>query len=151
MARKQTRRVTTYQSTRAKGEQSTPITDDRYFIKVDLVSCKVEESADVASRSSEVYFKTERKRIPNKGYAKIEINEVFTPTDGITLYSEFIEKKGGGSKVLKFQVFDRDIGSDDELIDEKISVVLGQSREYLAFSNGGLKVKIAVSAKKTRY
>ncbi len=150
MARKRKTTVT-YTSTRAKGEKSTPIKGNRHFLRIDLVSIKVEDSADIASRSSEIYFKCNRKRVPNKGYAKIEINQVFKPTDGLTLYSEFIDKKPGGTKTIKFQVFDRDLSLDDELIDEKISIVMGQSKEYLAFSEGGVKVKIAVSAKKTRY
>ncbi|MCY3413136.1 MAG: hypothetical protein INQ03_15970 [Candidatus Heimdallarchaeota archaeon] len=149
MARK-TVRKTTYSSTRAKGESST-IEGDRYFLRVDLVSVKLIESSDVLSRSNEIYFKCDRKRIPNKGEIHVEINEVFKPSGGLSLYTQFIEEKKAGTEVVRVQVFDKDASKDDELIDEKISIKLGQSVEYHALEKNGIKVKIGVSAKKTRF
>lgn len=149
MARK--RVVRTYSDTRARGERKA-IEGDRYFVRVELVSAKVTKSSDgFLSRKSQIYFKTDRKRVPNKGTIDIEINEVFKPTGKLTLYTHFKKKKGGGSDSMRFKIFDHDLIGDDELIDEKISVVLGQSREYLVFDKNGIRVKIEVSAKKTRF
>ena len=149
MARK--RVVKTYSDTRAKGERKA-IEGDRYFVRVELVSAKVTESSDsFLSRKSQIYFKCDRKRVPNRGFIEIEINEVFKPTGKLTLYSYFKHKKGGGTDTIRFKAFDHDALKDDELIDEKISVVLGQSRDYLMLDKNGLRVKIEVSAKKTRF
>ena len=149
------RTVRTYRDTRAKGDRTT-IEGHRYFILVELVSVKVEEESDLFGRSNEVYIecgksKMRAVRTPSKGEIVVEANEVFKPTGGLTLYSEFREEKDGKTIELPFKVYDRDIGDDDKLIDTKISISLGQSREYLSFSENGMRVKIGVSAKKTRF
>lgn len=149
MARK--RVVRTYSDTRAKGEKKA-IEGDRYFVRVELVSAKVLKSADtILSRKSQIYFKTDRKRVPNRGTIDIEINEVFKPTGKLTLYTYFKKSKGGGTDTVRFKAWDHDLIGDDELIDEKISIVLGQSRDYIVFDKNGLRVKLEISAKKTRF
>ena len=154
MARK--RIVKTYKDTRARG-QTKAIEGHRYFIKIDLVSVKMEESADLLSRTTEVYFKCDKGitkkevRAPSQGTINIERNEVFKPTGGLTLYSEFKKKKDGGTVTVTFQAWDKDPSRDENIMSEKISINLGQSTEYLLFDKGGMRVKIGVSANKTRF
>lgn len=155
MARK--RIVKTYSDTSAKGER-TPIEDDRYFVKIDLVSVKMEERADLVG-TSEIYFKCGGKglfrsdrRTPDLGTINLELNEVFVPDDRLTLYSAFIDQKGGGSIEIPFDVMERDIGKkDSKLIDTQISINLGSSMEYYSFLENGVKVKIGASAIRSRY
>ncbi len=148
MARK--RVVKTYKDTRAKGDRA-KIEGNRYFLLVELISAKVEEEADAIGRISEIYFKINRTRCPNKGVINLERNEVFKPQNGLTLYSEFKEVKKDKDHHIRLRVFDQDISKDDELIDEKVNFKFGQSREYYAFAKNGIRVKIAISALKTRY
>lgn len=147
--------VKTYRDTRASGDK-TAIKGNRYLIWVELVSLKIEEEADSMGRTSELYLQCgkqgiTRARTPNKGAIHLDRNEVFKPRDGITLYSEFIDKKGGGTIELPFRVYDQDLGKDDKLVDTKLSVTLGQTGDYLSFSEKGVKVKIKISANRTRY
>ncbi len=155
MAKK--RIVKTYTDTSASGDR-TPIEGYRYFLRVDLVSIKAEEKADLTGKTSEYYIKCGGKgifkmanRCPNLGTINLELNEVFKPTDGMTIFSGFYEKKGGGTVELPFAVYDQDLGKDQLLVETMLSITLGQSREFLAFQENGVKVKIAVSAKRTRY
>ncbi len=153
MARK--RIVKTYRDTRAKGETKR-IEGNRYFIVVELVSLKVEEEADKMGRTSEIYLqcgrtKMQRVRTPSSGTINLDRNEVFKPTDGLSLYSQFVDKKGGGTLEIPFRVFDQDLGKDDKLVDTQLTVKLGQSGEYLSFSEGGVKVKVKVSGNRTRF
>lgn len=155
MARK--RVVRTYTDTRAKGDR-TPIKGNRFFLRVDLVSLKVEEQTDFGfDRTAEVYMRVggsliERsRRTPVEGVIKIEINEVFKPRDGLNLYSDFIEDDDGKSVDLNFRVFDKDATIDDHLVSTKLSITLGQDRDYLSFRENGIKIKIALSANPTRF
>lgn len=149
--------VKTYRDTSASGDRS-PITGHRYFLRVDLVSMKAEEKRDITGKTTEFYIKCGGKgafkmanRCPNLGTINLERNEVFKPTDGLTIFSGFYEKKGGGTVELPFEIYDQDLGKDDKLVDTVLSITLGQSREYLAFNEKGVKVKIALSANRTRY
>ncbi len=147
--------VKTYSNTRAKGEKYT-IEGNRFFVKVELVSIKVIEEADKIGRTSEIYLecgksRMKANRIPTFGEIHLDRNEVFKPRGGITLYTAFIEKEGGGTVEIPFKVREQDIGKDDTLVNTTLSVNLGQSLEYLAFEENGLKVKISVSANKTKY
>ncbi|MHA2275422.1 MAG: hypothetical protein ACXAC2_06635 [Candidatus Kariarchaeaceae archaeon] len=152
MARK--RIVKTYKDTKAKGDR-TVIEGHRYFVRVDLVSLKVEKEADGVGASSEIYIemggRVVKNRSPNGGTWNIERNEVFKPTGNITLYSEMKEKKKGGTLELPFKVFDQDKLKDDKLVDTKLSVQLGQSKDYLSFTENGIKVKVSVAANRSRF
>lgn len=149
--------VKTYKDTSASGDR-TPIEGNRYFVLVELVSIKAEEEADSMGRTSEFYIKCGGRgalnianRTPNEGTINLDLNEVFIPNERLTLYSQFIDKKGGGVVEIPFSVHDQDVGKDDTLIDTRLSVTLGQNRDYLSFLEKGAKVKIAVSANQTRY
>lgn len=111
MARK--RIVKTYKDTSTKGDR-TRIEGHRYFIKVDLVSIKMEKEADGIGATSEIYIHCPGRfsRTPNEGTFHIERNEVFKPTGGLTLYSEMKEKKGGQTLEISFKLFDQDFGKD---------------------------------------
>ncbi|MHA2033022.1 MAG: hypothetical protein ACW99A_04990 [Candidatus Kariarchaeaceae archaeon] len=150
MARK--RIVKTYKDTKASGDR-TKIEGHRYFIKIDLVSIKIEKEADGVGASSEIYVHCPGRfsRSPNEGSFHIERNEVFKPTGGLTLYSEMKEKKGGQSLEIPFKVFDQDMGKDDKLVDTKLAVTLGQTKEYISFTENGVKVKISVAANHSRF
>ncbi|MHA2252568.1 MAG: hypothetical protein ACXAD7_19545 [Candidatus Kariarchaeaceae archaeon] len=146
--------VKTYKDTKAKGDR-TAIEGHRYFVRIDLVSLKVEKEADGLGASSEIYIqcggRVVKNRTPNFGSWHIERNEVFKPTGGITLYSEMKEKKKGGTLEIPFKVFDQDALKDDKLVDTKLSIQLGQSKDYLSFTEQGIKVKVSVAANKTRF
>ena len=155
MARK--RVVKTYSDTSAKGDR-TPIEGNRYFVRVELVSVKIEERTDVLGRTTELFFRVggqgalERaRRTPDEGTINVEINEVFKPKDGLTLYTEFVEAKGGKSIEIPFRVIDEDPGINEPLVNTKLSVNLGADKDYLSFREKGVKVKIGISANKTRY
>jgi len=149
--------VKTYNDTSASGDR-TPIKGDRYFVRVELVSLKMEDTADAMGRTSELYMKTGGKglfkfdqRTPNVGTINLDLNENFTSNERLTLYSAFIDKKGGGSIEIPFKVYDQDLGKDDKLVDTQLSVSLGQNTEYQSFLENGVKIKIGVSANETRY
>lgn len=144
--------VKTYKDTRAKGDRSR-IEGHRYFVRVDLVSIKMEKEADSVGATSEIYIHCPGRfsRTPNEGTFHIERNEVFKPTGGITVYSRMREKKGGESLEISFKVFDQDLGRDDKLVDTKLSITLGQSKEYISFIENGVKVKISVAANHSRF
>lgn len=147
--------VKTYSDTRAKGER-TRIEGNRFFVEVKLVSVKVEEEADSLGRTSELYFECGKtklfdNRTPNNGTINVDRNEVFKPQGGLTLYCEFKEKKGGETLEIPFRVYDQDVGKDDKLINTKLSIQLGQGKEYLSFDENGTKVKISISANRSRF
>ncbi len=147
--------VKTYKDTRAKGE-SYAIEGNRYMVKVELVSIKMEEEADTIGRISEIYLecgkdKMQANRIPNKGEIKLERNEVFKPRGGITLFTAFVESNDGGSYEIPFKVKEKDFTKDETLVETTLSVTLGQTQEYLAFDENGVKVKISVAGNKTRF
>lgn len=150
MARK--RIVKTYRDTKAKGDR-TLIEGHRYFVKINLVSIKMEKEADAIGASSEIYIHCPGRfsRSPNEGTFHIERNEVFKPTGGLTLYSEMKEKKGGASLEISFKLFDQDFGKDDKLVDTTLAITLGQTKQYLSFSENGVKVKISVAANHSRF
>ncbi|MCH8905956.1 MAG: hypothetical protein IH840_02615 [Candidatus Heimdallarchaeota archaeon] len=144
--------VKTYKDTRAKGDRSR-IEGHRYLVRVDLVSIKMEKEADSVGATSEIYIHCPGRfsRTPNEGTFNIERNEVFKPTGGITVYSRMREKKGGETVEISFKVFDQDLGRDDKLVDTKLSITLGQSKEYISFIENGVKVKISVAANHSRF
>lgn len=146
--------VKTYRDTRAKGDRSA-IEGHRYFVRVNLVSIKVEKEADSIGASSEIYIemggRIVKNRTPNGGTWHIERNEVFKPTGGLTLYSEMKEKKKGGTVQVNLKVFDQDFGKDDKLIDTKLTIQLGQSKDYLSFTENGIKVKVSIAGNKSRF
>ncbi|RMG43240.1 MAG: hypothetical protein D6732_00275 [Methanobacteriota archaeon] len=147
--------VKTYSNTRAKGERY-DIEGNRYFVKVELVSIKMLEEADALGRTSEIYLECGKskmisKRFPTKGEIHLDRNEVFKPRGRITLYTEVAESDKGGSIEIPFKVKDKDFGKDETLIDTTLSVTLGQTQEFLAFEENGVKVKISIAGNKTRY
>ena len=144
--------VKTYKDTRAKGDK-TKIEGHRYFVRVELVSIKMEKEADAVGAVSEIYIQCPGRfsRTPNEGTFDIERNEVFKPTGGLTVYSRMREKKGGETIEIPFKVFDQDMGKDDKLVDTKLSIQLGQGKEYISFSENGVKVKISVAANHSRF
>jgi len=150
MARK--RVVKTYRDTKAKGDR-TRIDGHRYFVRIELVSIKIEKEADAIGATSEIYIQCPGRfnRTPNEGTFHIERNEVFKPTGGITLYTEMKEKKGGATLEIGFKLFDQDFGKDDKLVDTNLSITLGQSKDYISFTENGVKVKISVAANHSRF
>ena len=150
MARK--RIVKTYKDTSAKGDR-TQIEGNRFFVRIDLVSIKVEKEADALGASSEIYMKCGSRfnRTPDHGTFHIERNEVFKPTGGLTVYSEMKEKKGGATLEIPLQIFDQDLGKDDKLVDTKLAIQLGQTKDYLSFSENGVKVKVSIAGNRSRF
>ena len=149
--------VKTYNDTSASGDR-TPIEGHRYFVRMELVSLKIEEKADAVGMTSELYFKSGGKgllkfdqRTPTLGTIHLDLNENFTSNERLTLYSAFIEDKDGGSIEIPFKVYDQDMGKDDKLIDTQIAITLGANTEYFSFLEQGVKVKIGVSANRTRF
>ena len=151
MGRKVVKR--TYKDTRAKGEKRY-IEGNRYMVRIDLVSIKPVEKQDLGL-TAEFYFKVgtmrHRVRTPAKGTINLKLNEVFKPQDPITLYLMMIEKKGGGVIEIPFHMYERDVGRDDEIVETKLSVNLGQSGEYEFFEERGVRVKIKISANRTNW
>ncbi|MDH5402987.1 MAG: hypothetical protein OEY49_10890 [Candidatus Heimdallarchaeota archaeon] len=146
--------VRRYKDTSAKGDSS-KIEGNRHFIRVDLVSLKMEERTEIGLRS-EIFFRTGKTKLkrgtrsPSNGSIYIEKNEVFKPAGGLNLYSEFIDQEDG-DVVINFQIFENDVGKDDEILETKLNIKIGQNKDYLSFSENGAKIKIAVSGKKTRF
>jgi len=155
MGRKRT--VRTYKDTSAKGDR-TAIEGNRFFIKVELVSLKCEKKADAIGLTSELYFKVGGKglfkldhRTPVNGTIHLDMNEVFKPTDGLTLFCDFVESEKGGTYEIPFKIYDQDVGKDDKLLSTELSVSSGQGTEFVAFQEKGIKVKVGISANRTRY
>lgn len=149
--------VKTYNDTSASGDR-TPIEGDRYFVRMELVSLKMEDTADMVGRGSEIYMKAGGKgifkfdqRTPAEGTINLDLNESFSSNERLTLYSAFVSQKSGGSFEIPFKVYDQDAGKDDKLIDTQISVSLGATTEYHSFLENGVKIKVGVSANQTRY
>ncbi len=147
--------VKTYSNTRAKGERY-DVEGNRYFVKVELVSIKMLEEADAIGRTSEIYLECGKSRMrsnrfPAKGEIHLERNEVFKPRGRITLYTEIVESDKGGSVEIPFKVKEQDLGKDETLVDTTLSVTLGQTQEYVAFEEGGVKVKLSIAGNKTRF
>lgn len=147
----------TYKNTSAKGDR-TAIEGNRFFVRIELVSIKMLEEADKLGRTSEIYFKVGGKgllrvkqRVPVKGTIYLDRNEVFKPTDGLTLYADFVEDKDGGTVEVPLKIYDQDAVKDDLLMSTQIGISLGQGKEYLSFDEGGVKIKVSAAANRTRY
>jgi len=144
-----------YKDTSAPGERD-KIEGNRYFLRIDLVSVKSEEEADTIGRDSEYYFEvgslTHRQRTPVKGTIHVQRNEVFKPNPYLTLYSEFVESDEPKTLSIPFKIKERDpLKKDDIIVNTKLSIQLGQQKEFQVFKEKGAKVKIAISALKTRF
>ncbi len=146
----------TYKNTYARGQKDKSEFKGRYFIQIELVSIKVLEDKDLFGNESELYFKVgripnSRHRVPQKGTINLEKNEVFKPTEGLTLYTEFKHAPDGGIVEIPFDLFERDpIKGDDHIINTKISIPLGTS-DYQILTEKSVKIKIKLSALETRY
>ena len=144
-----------YKDTSAPGERD-KIEGNRFFVRIDLVSIKAAEKADMVGREYEYYFEVgprlHRQRTPTKGTIHVERNEVFKANPYMTLYSEFIEDDSMKTLEIPFKVRERDpLKRDDFIVDTKLSVQLGASKDFMVFKEGGAKIKIAVSAIRTRF
>ena len=145
-----------YHNTYARGERDRSEFGDRYMVKIELVSIKVLEDKDILGNESELYFRVGkypayRHRIPQKGTINLEKNEVFKPTEPITLYLEFTKSKSGGVIEVPFDVYERDpLKKDDHLINHDVSIPLNSS-DYQVITEKGIKIKIKTSALQTRY
>ncbi len=145
----------TYKDTYAAGQRDR-IEEDRYLLRIDLVSIKAIEESDLIGRDSEFYFeigpRLYRQRTPTRGTIHLQLNEVFKPNPSLTLYTQAIESKDPKTIEIPFVMRERDPAKkDDTIIKTKVSVPLGSNREYLVFKEKGAKVKIAISAPRTRY
>ncbi|UJG42950.1 MAG: hypothetical protein K9W46_11300 [Candidatus Heimdallarchaeum endolithica] len=153
MGRKTIKR--TYKDTYARGQVDKSEFQGRYFIKIELVSLKVLEDKDMLGNESEFYFKVGKRlhkhRIPQKGTINLEKNEVFQPTDGLTLYTQFIHKPERGTIMVPFHLRERDpLKVDDHIIRTKLSIPLGSS-DYIVLVEKSVKIKLKISALETRY
>jgi len=154
MGRRVVKRV--YHSTYARGQRDKEEFGDRYMIKIELISIKVLEDRDLLGNESELYFRvgkypSYRHRVPQKGTINLEKNEVFKPSEPITLYLEFVESKSGGIVEVPFDVYERDpLKKDDHLINHKLSIPLNSSN-FQVITQKGLKIKIKLSALQTRF
>ncbi len=145
-----------YKDTYARGQRDSKEFKDRYQVIVELISLKVLEDRDLLGNESELYFRVGKRpnysgRIPNRGTINLEKNEVYQPLNGLTLYTEFREAPEGGVVQVPFHVFERDPGkNDDIIIDNELAVPLGSS-DYKVITQNSVKVKLKLSALKTRY
>jgi len=145
-----------YKDTYARGQRDTKEFEDRYQIKIELVSLKVLEDRDLLGNESELYFRVGKRpnysgRIPNRGTINLEKNEIYQPPDGITLYTEFRDAPKGGVVQVPFHLFERDPAkNDDILIDHELAVPLGSS-DYKVINQNSVKVKLKLSALQSRY
>lgn len=146
----------TYKSTYAPGQRDTTEFGDRYFVRIELVSIKVLEDKDTIGNESEFYFRVGkypnyRHRVPQRGTINIEKNETFSTTEPITLYTEFRSFESGGVVEVPFDMYERDpLKKDDHIINTKIMIPLGSS-DYQIITEKDVKIKIKISALKTRY
>ncbi|MHA1201974.1 MAG: hypothetical protein ACTSQ4_05575 [Candidatus Heimdallarchaeaceae archaeon] len=145
-----------YRNTYARGQRDDKEFDDRYIVKIELISIKVLEDRDLLGNESELYFRVGRRpafsgRIPNRGTINMEKNELWKPPEGLTLYTEFIKMSQGGVINVPFHLFERDPGkNDDEIISIDLSVPLGSS-DYQVITQNAVKIKLKLSGLKTRY
>ncbi len=145
-----------YKDTYARGQRDTKEFKDRFQVKVELISIKVLEDRDLFGNESELYFRVGKRpnystRIPNRGTMNLEKNEIYQPLNGLTLYTEFRDAPKGGAVQVPFHVFERDPGkNDDIIIDHELSVPLGSS-DYKVITQNSIKVKLKLSALRTRY
>ena len=145
-----------YRDTYARGAIDTKEFQDRFFVKIELISVKVLEDRDLLGNESELYFRVGRRpafsgRIPNRGTINMEKNEMFKPPEGLSLYSEFVEMKQGGVIEVPFHVFERDPGkNDDEIVNIDLSIPLGSS-DYKIITQNSVKIKIKLSGLRTRF
>ncbi|MHA1198953.1 MAG: hypothetical protein ACTSQF_06330 [Candidatus Heimdallarchaeaceae archaeon] len=145
-----------YKDTYARGQRDTKEFEDRYQVKIELISLKVLEDRDLLGNESELYFRVGLRpnysgRIPNRGTINLEKNEVYKPPDGISLYTEFRDAPKGGVVQVPFHIFERDpFKNDDILVDHEIAIPLGSS-DYKVINQNSIKVKLKLSALKSRY
>ena len=145
-----------YRDTYARGQRDTKEFEDRFMVKIELISLKVLEDRDLLGNESELYFRVGRRpafsgRIPNRGTINMEKNEMFQPPEGITLYSEFIKMPQGGIVEVPFHIFERDPGkNDDEIVNVDLAVPLGSS-DYKVITQNSVKTKLKLSGLRTRY
>lgn len=145
-----------YKNTYARGQRDTKEFDDRYWVKVELVSLKVLEDRDLLGNESELYFRIGKRphyssRVPNKGTINLEKNEVYKPQEGLTLYTEFVDAPEGGVVNVPFHLFERDpVKNDDEIFEHDLAVPLGSS-DYKVITQNSVKVKLKLSGLRSRY
>lgn len=95
-----------------------------------------------------------KQRTPYHGEINLEANQTFTApkTQGFVIYSAFGKIKNTKDiKKVQLEVFEADLGKDQKIIDATLEIRPGQSTEYLIFRGDNVRVKIKVSANKTRY
>ncbi len=149
------RRVyTTKKRTYAPGERES-ISGNRYWVHVDLVSIVLMEKSVLEGKTSEIYFEVSRGRrkirVPQKGAIHLEENEMFSPKDeSFSLWNEFIETKEG-NVLVTIRVKEENVGLDETLIHQKISIPLGSGGDYVMLKSDKVKCKIKVAAPRTRF
>ncbi len=145
----------TYKDTYAAGFKER-IEENRFMIRIDLVSMKVLEDIDLLGKHSEIYFKMggflHKRRFPDKGVFKLEKNESYVPKEPLNLYTWIVEGDPGKKIEVPFKVFDRDrLRPDQKLISTKLDITLGQGGDYVAFQQNKIKLKLYISANKISY
>ncbi len=140
--------------TYAPGERDA-ITGNRYWVHVDLVSVALTEKSFLEGKTSEIYFEVNkgrrRIRIPQAGAIHLEENEVFSPKDeSFSLWNEFIETKEG-NVLITIKVKEENVGLDETLVHQKISIPLGSGADYVILKSDKVKCKIKVAAPRTRF
>ncbi len=140
--------------TYAPGEREA-ITGNRFWVHVDLVSIALTEKSFLEGKTSEIYFEINRGRrkirVPQAGAIHLEENEVFTPKDeSFSLWNEFVESKEGNI-LLTIKIKEENIGLDETLVKQKISIPLGSGADYMILKGENVKCKIKVAAPRTRF
>ncbi len=141
--------------TYAPGERD-EIKENRYWVTIELLSLDVEKKHDIGGKTGEFYFEAGSRlhkiRMPVRGTINLEENETFMPRQkGFTLWNEFVETDTPKTIEIPLKLKEADIGKDKTLINEKIDVQLGVTGQNRVLRGEGVKVKIRVSAPKTRY
>ncbi|MBY8999500.1 MAG: hypothetical protein KGD64_01160 [Candidatus Heimdallarchaeota archaeon] len=145
-----------YRDTYARGQTDSKEFDDRFIVKLELISMKILEDRDLLGNESELYFRVGRRpafsgRIPNRGTINMEKNEIFKPLEGLTLYTEFVTMPQGGIISVPFHLFERDpVKNDDEIINIELSIPLGSS-DYKIITQNSIKLKLKLSGLKSRH
>jgi hypothetical protein len=151
--------IITGKRTHAKGETFEVEKKDRYMINVSLMSLKTIKDYDVG-KGGEFYFKVwrstmHRRRVPDMGEIQIMENQGFEARQDFTLWTEFIQLKQGEKREIELEIglYERDIGRDDTVFEQKLPIRFGAESEYLILEDkdGKTKAKIKVSATRTRF
>ena len=151
--------IITGHKTHATGETFEVEKKDRYMITVSLMSLKTLKDYDIG-KGAEFYFKVWRssmhkRRVPDIGEIQLMENQGFEARQDFTLWTEFIQLKTGDKREIELDIglYERDIGKDDTVFEQKLPVKFGAESEYIILEDkdGKTKAKLKVSATRTRF